>query len=102
MKNLIALRDTILYAFRIIEEVNYPSPTDVKYLISSRAHFGKVGLRTDNSATLHNLAVNLTKSNRESRHQLIASINQQIELISTNISLTNKFSGQHTALIRIS
>ena len=88
---ILAWRDTIQHALQIIEEVEFPSPLDDKYLRSSRTHMMKVGLRTVNVNTMYNLSVSLSKSKTESRHELIESINQLIVMIQQGTRLEESF-----------
>ncbi len=90
-QNVMALSDTIQNSLRIIEEVDSPSPAEIKHLKSAGVHILKVGLRSGDINTLLYLSSSISKSNRESRHKLVKALGQLMNEIQDGDYLENSF-----------
>ena len=90
-QNLIAWSDTIQHSLRIIEEIDSLSLAEKDYLNSANIHFLKVGLRTGEINTLQYLSASISKTHRESRHELVKALSQLMIEIQTGEYLENSF-----------
>jgi len=90
-QKLIAWSDTIQNSLRIIEEVDSPSPMEIKYLSRAGAHLLKVGLRSGDVSSLDYLSGGISKSKAESRHELVKVLGQLMNEIREDDYLENSF-----------
>ncbi len=90
-QNLHAWIDTIQQSLRIIEEVDELSAEDSIYIFGALRHLRKVGLKTGEVNSLHHLSTSVSKSDRESRHELVSVISQLINEIQKGDYLDNSF-----------
>ncbi|WP_420868327.1 hypothetical protein [Aestuariivivens sediminis] len=90
-QKLIAMRDTIGYSLRIIEDLDTLSSVEKKYIKGTNNHLLKVGLATGEKKILQDLYTSISKSPRESSQELVNALSRLIIDIQKADFLDNSF-----------